>query len=51
MAYEPLDLSAAHNAGLDILGGIGPLGTQMLRGLPFRLRTDPQNVWSPVARR
>ena len=42
MAYEPLDLSAAHNAGLDILGGIGPLGAQMLRGLPFWLGTDPQ---------
>ncbi|MBN64312.1 MAG: hypothetical protein CME20_23365 [Gemmatimonadetes bacterium] len=42
MAYEPLDLSAAHNAGLDVLGGVGPLGEQALRGLPFQLGTDPQ---------
>ena len=42
MAYEPLDLSAAHNAGLEVLGGVGPLGEQALRGLPFQLGTDPQ---------
>ena len=42
MAYTPLDLSAAHNAGLDVLGGSGPLGARAFRGLPFQLGTDPQ---------
>ena len=27
-AYTPLDLNALYNAGLDVLGGQGPLGAQ-----------------------
>ena len=38
--YTPLDLNALFNAGLDVLGGQGPLGAQCLRGLPFALGSD-----------
>ena len=38
--YTPLDLNALYNAGLDILGGQGPLGAQSFRGLPFVLGSD-----------
>ncbi|MEE3259626.1 MAG: CehA/McbA family metallohydrolase [Candidatus Latescibacterota bacterium] len=41
-AYEPLDLSARYNAGLDLLGGRGLLGAQTFRGLPFMLGEDPE---------
>jgi hypothetical protein len=37
-SYEPVDLSAACNAGVDVLGGEPgdvPLGRKDLRGLPF----------------
>jgi hypothetical protein len=37
-SYQPVDLSAACNAGLDVLGdepGDAPLGLVDLRGLPF----------------
>ena len=37
-SYQPVDLSAACNAGLDVLGdepGDVPLGRVDLRGLPF----------------
>ena len=40
-AYEPLDLSAFCNAGLEALGGAGetPVGAQSFQGLPFRIGT------------
>ncbi len=41
--YEPVDLSAACNAGLDVLGdepGDVPLGRVDLRGLPFLIGPD-----------
>ena len=38
--YTPLDLNALYNAGLDVLGGQGPLGAQCFRGLPFALGSD-----------
>ena len=38
--YTPLDLNALFNAGLDVLGGRGPLGAQCFRGLPFALGSD-----------
>ncbi|MDP6041374.1 MAG: hypothetical protein QGG64_22700, partial [Candidatus Latescibacteria bacterium] len=36
-AYEPLDLSAVYNAGLDALGENrrAPIGQQSFHGLPF----------------
>jgi hypothetical protein len=43
-SYEPLDLSAACNAGVDVLGdepGDVPLGKVDLRGLPFLIGSEP----------
>ena len=43
--YQPLDLSALCNAGLDILndGASVPIGEQTLRGLPFVVGSaDPE---------
>ena len=42
--YEPVDLSAACNAGVDALGGEPgdvPLGRVDLRGLPFLIGPEP----------
>ena len=42
--YEPVDLSAACNAGVDVLGdppGDVPLGSVTLRGLPFLIGSQP----------
>ena len=39
-AYRPLDLNSLYNAGLDILGSEGLLGSQSFRGLPFQLGDD-----------
>ena len=38
--YTALDLNAHYNAGLDLIGGDGPLGAQVFRGLPFVLGED-----------
>jgi hypothetical protein len=43
-SYEPVDLSAACNAGVDVLGdepGDVPLGRVDLRGLPFLIGSEP----------
>ena len=43
-SYQPVDLSAACNAGLDVLGdepGVVPLGRADLRGLPFLIGPEP----------
>ena len=43
-SYEPVDLSAACNAGVDVLGdepGDLPLGRVDLRGLPFLIGSEP----------
>jgi hypothetical protein len=45
--YEPVDLSAACNAGVDVLGdepGNVPLGTVELRGLPFLIGSEPPSA-------
>ena len=45
--YEPVDLSAACNAGVDILGeapGDVPLGRVDLRGLPFLIGSEPPSA-------
>jgi hypothetical protein len=45
-SYEPVDLSAACNAGVEVLGdepGDVPLGRVDLRGLPFLIGTEPQS--------
>lgn len=46
-SYEPVDLSAACNAGVEILGdepGDAPLGRVVLRGLPFLIGPEPQSA-------
>ena len=43
-SYQPVDLSAACNAGVDVLGdepGAVPLGRVDLRGLPFLIGPEP----------
>jgi hypothetical protein len=43
-SYQPVDLSAACNAGVDVLGdepGDVPLGRVELRGLPFQIGPEP----------
>ncbi|HEY7433012.1 MAG TPA: hypothetical protein VH641_20005, partial [Streptosporangiaceae bacterium] len=43
-SYEPVDLSAACNAGVEVLGGEPgdiPLGRVDLRGLPFLIGPEP----------
>jgi hypothetical protein len=43
-SYQPVDLSAACNAGVDVLGdepGDVPLGRVDLRGLPFLIGSEP----------
>jgi hypothetical protein len=45
--YEPVDLSAVCNAGVDVLGGEPgevPLGTATLRGLPFLIGAQPPSA-------
>jgi hypothetical protein len=45
--YEPVDLSAACNAGVDALGdgpGDVPLGRVDLRGLPFLIGAQPPSA-------
>jgi hypothetical protein len=46
--YEPVDLSAACNAGLDVLGdepGDPALGRVDLRGLPFLIGSEPERCF------
>ena len=46
-SYEPVDLSAACNAGVDVLGdepGDVPLGRVDLRGLPFLIGSEPPSA-------
>src|ERR1700761_3094243 len=46
-SYEPVDLSDACNAGLDVLGdepGDIPLGKGDLRGLPFLIGSEPPSA-------
>src|ERR1700728_3525837 len=46
-SYEPVDLSAACNAGVEVLGdepGDAPLGRVILRGLPFMMGPEPQSA-------
>ncbi|MGH3420455.1 MAG: hypothetical protein ACRDOD_12820, partial [Streptosporangiaceae bacterium] len=46
-SYEPVDLSAACNAGLEVLGnepGDVPLGRVDLRGLPFLIGPEPPSA-------
>ncbi len=46
-SYEPVDLSAACNAGVDVLGdepGDVPLGRVDLRGLPFLIGPEPPSA-------
>ena len=46
-SYEPVDLSAASNAGVDVLGdepGDVPLGRVDLRGLPFLIGPEPPSA-------
>jgi hypothetical protein len=46
-SYEPVDLSAACNAGLEVLGdepGDVPLGRVNLRGLPFLIGSEPPST-------
>jgi hypothetical protein len=46
-SYEPVDLSAACNAGVDVLGdspGDVPLGRADLRGLPFLIGPEPPSA-------
>ncbi len=46
-SYQPVDLSAACNAGLEVLGeepGDVPLGRVQLRGLPFLVGPEPPSA-------
>ena len=46
-SYEPVDLSAAGNAGVEVLGdepGDVPLGRVDLRGLPFLIGPEPPSA-------
>ena len=46
-SYEPVDLSAVCNAGVDVLGdepGDVPLGRVDLRGLPFLIGPEPKSA-------
>src|SRR5215469_10993435 len=46
-SYEPVDLSAACNAGVEVLGdepGDVPLGRVNLRGLPFLIGSEPPSA-------
>src|SRR3984957_16299750 len=46
-SYEPVDLSGACNAGVDVLGdepGDPPLGRASLRGLPFLIGSQPPSA-------
>ena len=46
-SYEPVDLSAACNAGVGVLGdeqGGVPLGRVDLRGLPFLIGSEPPSA-------
>jgi hypothetical protein len=46
-SYEPVDLSAVCNAGVDVLGdepGDPPLGRVDLRGLPFLIGSEPPSA-------
>jgi len=46
-SYEPVDLSAACNAGVEVLGGEPgdvPLGRVDLRGLPFLIGSEPPSA-------
>ena len=46
-SYEPVDLSASCNAGLEVLGnepGDVPLGRVTLRGLPFLIGSEPPSA-------
>src|SRR5215813_469103 len=46
-SYEPVDLSAACNAGVGVLGdeqGGVPLGRVDLRGLPFLIGSEPSST-------
>ena len=46
-SYEPVDLSAVCNAGVDVLGGAPgdvPLGRASLRGLPFLIGSQPASA-------
>jgi len=46
-SYEPVDLSAACNAGVEVLGdepGDVPLGRVDLRGLPFLIGPEPASA-------
>jgi hypothetical protein len=46
-SYEPVDLSAACNAGVEVLGdepGDVPLGRVVLRGLPFLVGPEPPSA-------
>ena len=46
-SYEPVDLSAACNAGTEVLGdepGDVPLGRVELRGLPFLIGSEPRSA-------
>ena len=47
LSYEPVDLSAACNAGVEVLGdepGDVPLGRVDLRGLPFLIGSEPPSA-------
>ena len=45
--YQPVDLSALCNAGLDVLKEKPntPIGEQSFRGLPFQVNDDPSNCF------
>ena len=45
--YQPLDLSALCNAGLEVLGANAkaPIGKQLFRGLPFLVNDDGSNCF------
>jgi hypothetical protein len=46
-SYEPVDLSATCNAGVEVLGdepGKVPLGRADLRGLPFLIGSEPPSA-------
>ena len=46
-SYEPVDLSAVCNAGVEVLGkepGEPPLGRASLRGLPFLIGPEQPDV-------
>jgi hypothetical protein len=47
-SYDPVDLSAACNAGVEVLGdepGNVPLGRVNLRGLPFQIGPEPERCF------